>query len=81
MKSFKHPPQGTGFIIGPKDLAIRESTSKQLCEDLECFSLLKTKDGADLIFCTRPDSDTWKSFVEQYGRELVGKAYRFWRGQ
>ena len=80
MKPFKHPPEGTGFIISPKDLAIKESTSKQLSEDLECFTLLKTKDGADLIFCDRPDSDTWKSFAEEYGREIVGKAYRFWQG-
>ena len=77
MRIFKSPPQGT-TIVSEKELRLQEFFAKQYLSDLEYYDVLKTSHNSEKIFIRTPSRKVWGTFNKLFGKEAVGRAYRFW---
>jgi len=77
MKTFKNPPQGT-TIVSEKNLRLQEFYANQYLSDLEYYDVLKTAHNSEKIFTRTPSKKVWGTFNKLFGKEAVGRAYRFW---
>ena len=77
MSIFKSPPQGT-TIVSEKELRLQEFFAKQYLSDLEYYDVLKTSHNSEKIFTRTPSRKVWGTFNKLFGKEAVGRSYRFW---
>jgi len=77
MRIFRNAPQGTS-VISEREFRLQEHAAKKYLSDLEYYDVLKTAHNSERIFIRTPSRKVWGTFNKLFGKEAVGRAYRFW---
>ena len=77
MRIFRNAPQGTS-IISEREFRLQEHAAKKYLSDLEYYDVLKTAHNSEKIFTRTPSRKVWGTFNKLFGKEAVGRSYRFW---
>jgi hypothetical protein len=79
-KKHKKPPQGTHSIEGEGRERRMQNFVAQLVTGVWAYCKIKDHPDWELIARNTPEPDAWNNLCEQFGKETVAEAHKYWAG-
>ena len=64
--------------MSEKEFRLQEYAAQQYLSDLEYYDVLKTAHNSEKIFTKPRSKKAWATFNKLFGKEAVGRAYKYW---